>query len=763
MQVAGFFYPPVALVVAIGAILGQFPYRFVEFVMIAHFPLGAFGMYKFCRDQSLGILSSVAAGIVFAFGGFFLSHIENATMLYGFFWVPLLFLAANRSVGRSTLEYPVMAGVILGMVALTPFTRTLAYLAAAYIVYVFLKSVSRGLHQFQLVRFFVNIVATATVALGVAAVEIIPAVELLRNSTVTMGGSLVSLSNLPYKAMISTGLSPVSLITLIIPNFFGSVTGNYNGPGDITLNYLYVGVFPLVLIVSGFKLGLERAELRRYYTWIMVGLVSLVIGLGGVSALPQLLFMAGGYALPGGGSIGVLVFFQFSVAFLSGIVIDVLGRRSSEITRRLLSVERQLARVTSLVFVLVLFAYVLTALAGDYNALSRFSDFIIFAILLAGSLLFIHMFRKGAFGSRQLRGLLIAFIFIELMSFNSVAQFNADPVNPDTFVTPVTARNPVDTRLLRFLQADPTVFRVSFETYDGNWGNDGTGNFIQIWDIQATRGYWPVKLRTSSHFVSLFGEPSMPDVYTRFEHNSNLLDLYNVKYVVTSQLLEEIDPHVDLSKFEIVYNDYYMVYLNRLVLPRAFLAPCLISLPDDNSVAEALTSPHFDPRRHVLSSDPMAKETGTWWSQTCEPFKEVPQIVEYTPTKITMLVSSHRDGYLVISDNYYPGWTASLDGRASGIVRADLTFRAIRITAGTHTLSVFYDPVVFELGFSLTIMSIAGLAFFFRRHRWKMPILSRPGNPKGSVIPVPQTRVSETTGARNNDVVRMMFQPRSSA
>jgi hypothetical protein len=257
-----------------------------------------------------------------------------------------------------------------------------------------------------------------------------------------------------------------------------------------------------------------------------------------------------------------------------------------------------------------------------------------------------------------------------------------------------------------------------------NWGNDNTGNFVQIWDIQVTRGYWPVKLRTNSHFVSLFGGPSSGDLFTQLEHNSPLLDLYNVKYVVTSEPLENIDPGVDLSKFELVRQDYYAVYLNKKVLPRAFVAPCLITFPDDDSVAEALNSTYFDPWKHVLLSNPGAPEPSAWWINPCVPIEEVPNILEYTPTKITRSLSSPREGYLVISDNYYPGWTAFVDGNPSEVMRADLTFRSIKITSGTHTVIVFYDPKVFRLGFSLTIISITGLAFFFlrARRRTRVPI-----------------------------------------
>ncbi len=49
-------------------------------------------------------------------------------------------------------------------------------------------------------------------------------------------------------------------------------------------------------------------------------------------------------------------------------------------------------------------------------------------------------------------------------------------------------------------------------------------------------------------------------------------------------------------------------------------------------------------------------------------------------------------GYLVLNDALVPGWSATVDGRAAPIVRADYAFRAVPVPAGDHDVMMRYSP-----------------------------------------------------------------------
>ena len=61
-----------------------------------------------------------------------------------------------------------------------------------------------------------------------------------------------------------------------------------------------------------------------------------------------------------------------------------------------------------------------------------------------------------------------------------------------------------------------------------------------------------------------------------------------------------------------------------------------------------------------------------------------------------------------MSDTYYRGWKAFVDGEETKIYRADYTFRAIPLNAGTHRLEFVYDPMSFKLGAGVTLLGILG-------------------------------------------------------
>jgi len=65
--------------------------------------------------------------------------------------------------------------------------------------------------------------------------------------------------------------------------------------------------------------------------------------------------------------------------------------------------------------------------------------------------------------------------------------------------------------------------------------------------------------------------------------------------------------------------------------------------------------------------------------------------------------------YLVIGDNYFPGWTAAVDGRPAPLLRADYALDAVALPAGAHTVELVYRPASFLIGIVLSGIGL-GLA-----------------------------------------------------
>ncbi len=87
------------------------------------------------------------------------------------------------------------------------------------------------------------------------------------------------------------------------------------------------------------------------------------------------------------------------------------------------------------------------------------------------------------------------------------------------------------------------------------------------------------------------------------------------------------------------------------------------------------------------------------------------EIVDYQANSIEVSVKMQNDGFLVLSDTYYPGWRVYVDGKEERIYRADYLLRAVPLSPGRHRLSFIFDPFSFKLGLwssLITLFSLAG-------------------------------------------------------
>ena len=75
-------------------------------------------------------------------------------------------------------------------------------------------------------------------------------------------------------------------------------------------------------------------------------------------------------------------------------------------------------------------------------------------------------------------------------------------------------------------------------------------------------------------------------------------------------------------------------------------------------------------------------------------------------------------GYLVLSDSYFPGWEARVDGRPARILCANYLVRAVALAAGRHQVVFSYRPWPWRIGSKFSLVSgllLLGMALGRRR------------------------------------------------
>ena len=131
------------------------------------------------------------------------------------------------------------------------------------------------------------------------------------------------------------------------------------------------------------------------------------------------------------------------------------------------------------------------------------------------------------------------------------------------------------------------------------------------------------------------------------------------------------------------------VYAIDIILPRAFLAARAFHVPDDEVALASMRDPHFNPGRMVLIDSPLSLPI---IPMTLGFGPGSARITRYTATEIDLAIESVAEAWLVISDAWYPGWEATLDGAPLPLLRANLMFRAIPVPAGTNEVALRYQP-----------------------------------------------------------------------
>ena len=94
-------------------------------------------------------------------------------------------------------------------------------------------------------------------------------------------------------------------------------------------------------------------------------------------------------------------------------------------------------------------------------------------------------------------------------------------------------------------------------------------------------------------------------------------------------------------------------------------------------------------RHEAVADKKFEKTLGQSKEQTGE---ATVNITSYKPNRLTYDVNSETGGIVVFSEVYYPGWTATIDGKPAEVGRADYILRALQMPAGNHKVELIFEP-----------------------------------------------------------------------
>jgi len=185
-------------------------------------------------------------------------------------------------------------------------------------------------------------------------------------------------------------------------------------------------------------------------------------------------------------------------------------------------------------------------------------------------------------------------------------------------------------------------------------------------------------------------------------------DLLNVRYILT----RAAEQKPDAAHQDPVYQDKaWKVYENPSSYPRAWTVHDTLVEPSAQRAAERLGTPGFDARQTALIDVPVDLEPLAAGAQ------ESAVVSAIAPNRMELEVDAQSRALLVLSENYYPGWRAIIDGQTTPIYRVDSALRGVIVPRGHSRVVLRYAPASVYWGGLLTSLAFLGTlaAMWFNR------------------------------------------------
>ena len=228
--------------------------------------------------------------------------------------------------------------------------------------------------------------------------------------------------------------------------------------------------------------------------------------------------------------------------------------------------------------------------------------------------------------------------------------------------------------------------------------------FARAWRIPIAGGYGAMLIDRLSRLATMGTNGEVRPALLADEDQT--LDLLAVKYVIVNepQLADQERRHWlyrsgrwrEAMRFrtsrqtdrgidqDVAGETEVSVFENRRALPRAWVVETVTSVPETEAIRAVKTSrfadgTSFDARHTALVDSSRVPPTVNF-----SPGPSAVSVVRVGDGDIGVRATSQGGGFLILSENAYPGWRARVDGSEVPIYRTDVTLQGVVVPAGVH-------------------------------------------------------------------------------
>lgn len=611
-------------------------------------------LYFYLRHLKLSELSSFLGSITFSFCGFSVSWLEWGTIGNTVLWLPLILLSVDKLLenkkcfSRSMLIWAIVLLFSLSSSLFAGHLQSFFYLICFSVIYLMARLLGRK----NILKKIISFIILFILFVGATFIQWFPTLKFINLSARSV--------DLVWFQEIGWFIPWQHLIQFLAPDFFGNPTTlNYYGIWNYGEFIGYVGIISLTFAL--YALFFRKDKKTLFFGSIFF--LSLIFALPTVFA--KIPFKFNLPFLSTSQPTRLLFLTDFCLSILAALGFDYFVKTKE---------KKNILYILATIFVIFLGLWLFVifsngAIINAENILVAKQNLILPTLIFTASLVLfaVLIFLKNKKIINLALILLLLLVIFDLFRFG----WKFEPFTKKEYLFP-------STKVTSFLQKQEGPFRVV--------SSDSTilpPNFSIMYGIQTLDGYDPLYLKRYGELMAAVGREK-PDISAPFGFNriitpqnvtSRFIDLLNVKYVLSSREL-------DNPKFSLVFEDVNTkVYENTKVLPRAFFAiDTKLTGSKENTIKELFNINNPLEKTAIVEGISDRSIFKSNWDLGKVEF------VSYEENKVTLKTENNGDGFLVLTDSYYPTWKATIDGKETEIFLTDYNFRGIIVPRGEHNI-----------------------------------------------------------------------------
>jgi len=664
---------------------------------IIHVFLAGFFTFLFLRNSGFGFFGSLFGGVAYMMGGQVASLVSpgHDGKLYISALFPLTLLLLTRGIRDGKRWSWGALALIIGLAVVSPHPQLLQYLllaSAAYALFLALSAVRRSDLTQRDAAIRIGYALGAVILGGlVGAIQYLPVREYVAWSP--RAGGLAD-----YARATSYAWPPSEIFNAYLPQFTG-ILDYYWGESGIHFHSDYVGVTVLIIAFAAFA-GLT-ANPRRREVWFWTGtlIIATLWALGGHTPFYHIPYAI----IPGTKFFRApnSVFFvgSFAIAFLSATGIErVLDR---EVGKKYLYGWLGFAAVVALLATLGGLTSIAQGLAGaqmvdrvignSVNLLIgswRSFGFVVFTVAL------ILLVQRRQISPRIAAWGLTFLAAADLWSILRLYWVFSAPA------AQLYASDPT----IEYMKRQPQPGRVlsvqlGYPSRDPNLTGDG----LMVHRIRNVLGYHGNQLGRYDkllHREEGYSQLANPNAWHLLNTQFLLADMEDVSRIVPDAK-KVVGPVKDAAGANVT--------LFRLPgeNPYAWVVPVVVKAPDE-AVLGTVLDPRFDVRRAGLFDSASTVKGAANVTALPEPLAIGVLVTHYEAGHVTMRLNGPvpAGSALIVSENYYPGWKATINGREGATARADYTLIGVPLPEGAREVDLTFSSAAYTEGKVITLIAL---------------------------------------------------------